>query len=101
MAPPSPDNVVLIPETIQGRTQTALDRETRHECFSVEGNRTREHRLLRRGQPASKHVNMVFVRELPVEFPKKRRIRLEIQIFYQIDRAEISGSRTLQRARGS
>src|SRR6516162_4908524 len=101
MAPPSPDNVVLIPETIQGRIQTALDRETSDECFSVEGNRTREHRFLRRGQPASKHVNMVFVRELPVEFPKKRRIRLEVQILYQIDRAKIRSSGPLYCAGGS
>src|SRR5215469_5830050 len=101
MAPLSPDDVVLIPETIRRRVQTALDRETRHECFSVEGNRTGQHRFLRRGQPASKHVDMVFVGELPVELPKKRRIRLEVQIFYEINRAEISRSGPLYCARGS
>src|SRR5215472_267995 len=93
----SPDDVVLIAKAVLGRIQTVLRGEASHECLALESDGAGKHGLMRGIEPSSKNVDMVFVRELPVQPPEEGRVAVKVQVFLQIDRVEIGG--TFQAAR--
>jgi hypothetical protein len=91
----SADNIVLVAWGDENGMKIALGDQTGFERLALEDEGTNESRLPAGIEWTGCNVEMVLAGELPVKLARKRRVRVETQVFLQINGCAVTGDGAL------